>query len=69
MMGKENRGRPVSVRCPFHSDNSPSCYLYPDNSFHCFGCGAHGKGAIDFVMKLGFGFKETVEELKKQAVD
>lgn len=33
------------VRCIFgrHTDTTPSLTLYPhDNSFHCFGCGAHG---------------------------
>lgn len=33
------------ARCIFgtHTDSTPSLVLYPhDNSFHCFGCGAHG---------------------------
>jgi len=39
--------------CPFpgHKDSEPSFIVYEDNSFHCFGCGAHGYGAIDFIMK------------------
>lgn len=30
--------------CPIgvHSDSDPSFTVYPDNHYHCFGCGAHG---------------------------
>jgi hypothetical protein len=38
-------------RCPFHQEKSASFVVYPDNTFHCFGCGAHGD-SIAFVMKL-----------------
>lgn len=38
------------VRCPFHDDRTPSLKLYAD-SYHCFGCGAHGD-AVDFVGRL-----------------
>ena len=34
--------------CPFHPDKSPSLVLYKDDTYHCFGCGAHGD-VIDFV--------------------
>jgi phage/plasmid primase-like uncharacterized protein len=37
--------------CPFHPDKSPSFVVYPDNTFHCFGCGAHGD-VIDYVGKI-----------------
>lgn len=58
--------RPVLVKCPFHNDSTPSMALYPDNGFHCFGCQAHGKGSIDFIMQLGpCSFKEACNELKK----
>jgi DNA polymerase len=30
------------IRCPFHDDKTPSCQLYADGHYHCFGCGAHG---------------------------
>ncbi|MFC1895333.1 CHC2 zinc finger domain-containing protein [Thermodesulfobacteriota bacterium] len=49
--------------CPFHTENTPSFYVYPDKRFHCFGCGAHGD-AIEFVRKLhGVGFKEALQDL------
>lgn len=38
--------------CPFHKENTPSFYVFEDNSFHCFGCGANGQNAIDFIIKL-----------------
>jgi len=58
-------GRRRSVKCPFHPDKTPSCVIYANNSFYCFGCGATGQNAIDFVMLLGFGFKEAVDELAR----
>lgn len=58
-------GNRVAIKCPIHSDNTPSFVLYRDNGFHCFGCGINGKGAIDFTMALGFSFQEAVEELVK----
>ena len=52
VLGLQNRGRIVQVQCPMpgHRDRSPSFTIYPDNSFHCFGCGAHGRNFVDFVM-------------------
>lgn len=59
-------GRRISIQCVFpnHNDSSPSLVLYPDNSFHCFGCDAHGRGAIDFAIALGYDFKSAVKELQ-----
>lgn len=34
--------------CPFHPDKSPSFVVYKDDTYHCFGCSAHGD-VIDFV--------------------
>jgi DNA primase len=33
---------------PFHSEKTPSFYVYEDGHYHCFGSGAHGD-AIGFV--------------------
>jgi DNA primase len=65
MLGMPDNGRKVMIRCPFHNERTPSFVIFPDNGFKCFGCGVHGQGAIDFVMKLGCDFKQAVEELKK----
>lgn len=38
--------------CPFHSEKTPSFFLYPQtNTFHCFGCGKHGD-SISFLMDI-----------------
>ena len=42
-------GRNFTGCCPFHNEKTPSFYVYPDTeSFHCFGCSAHGD-VVDFV--------------------
>jgi DNA primase len=59
-------GRNWKGCCPFHNEKSPSFYVYED-SFHCFGCGAHGD-AITFVMQTGGGtFIDAVESLATEA--
>jgi DNA primase len=59
--GRESKGC-----CPFHSEKTPSFYVYDDH-FHCFGCGEHGD-AITFVMKTqGAAFMEAVESLAAEA--
>ena len=63
LLGIQNNGRNIMVRCPFHSERTPSCVISPDNSYHCFGCGKHGNGAIDFCQDLGYSFKDSVIEL------
>ncbi len=65
IIGLHNNSRRISICCPFHSEHTPSFILYPDNSFHCFGCRANGQGAIDFVMKLGYSFVDACGELIK----
>lgn len=34
--------------CPFHGEKTPSCYIYEDGGFKCFGCGKHGD-VVDWV--------------------
>lgn len=56
-------GKRVTL-CPFHQEDTPSFFIYPDNSYHCFGCGAHGN-AIDFLMKkLGYSFAHACSVLE-----
>lgn len=51
------------ARCPFHNEKTASFRVYPDNTFHCFGCGAHGD-VITFVMKMqGVGFLDACARL------
>ncbi|HNG82618.1 MAG TPA: DNA primase, partial [Burkholderiaceae bacterium] len=50
--------------CPFHGEKSPSFVVSPSRqTYHCFGCGAHGN-AVGFLMEHGgLGFVEAVREL------
>ncbi len=45
------KGKNYSALCPFHSEDTPSFYVFPDTqTFHCFGCGTHGD-VITFLEK------------------
>jgi hypothetical protein len=49
--------------CPFHTEKTPSFFIFPDNRFKCFGCGESGD-CIDFVMKLhGLSFPDALKHL------
>lgn len=39
------------ICCPFHIEDTPSCHIFDDRRFTCFGCGAKGT-IIDFAQKL-----------------
>ena len=58
-------GRYYMGNCPFHSEKTPSFFLYPEtNTFHCFGCGKHGD-SISFIMEMDS--LDYVSTLKKLA--
>ena len=61
-------GRLYKCNCPFHSEKTPSCVIYPDNgSFYCFGCGAGGS-VITFISKIeNLDFAESVKFLADRA--
>lgn len=50
--------------CPFHNERTPSFVVNPArNTYHCFGCGAHGD-AIRFVMELeNKTYPEAIEHI------
>lgn len=49
--------------CPFHEERTPSFFIFPDNHYHCYGCGAHGD-SISFVMRLkNLNFVDAVRYL------
>ena len=64
----KRKGRLYGVLCPFHSEKSPSFYVYPDTqSFYCFGCGAGGD-AITFAKKINsIDYPEAVKMLAARA--
>ena len=48
----KKKGRYLVGLCPFHSEKSPSFYVYQQNqSFYCFGCGAGGD-VITFIRRI-----------------
>lgn len=53
----------LSGLCPFHTEKTPSFFIYKDNHYHCFGCGSHGD-AITFIREnKKIGFQEAVKFL------
>ena len=54
--------------CPFHAEKTPSFTVSASRqTYHCFGCGAHGN-AIGFLMEhAGLGFIDAVKELAQHA--
>lgn len=61
-------GRTLTGLCPFHSEKTPSFVVFPENnSYHCFGCGAHGD-IFTFVMRSeNLEFVEALRDLARQA--
>lgn len=50
--------------CVFHQEDTSSLFIFPDNTYHCFGCGAHGN-AIDFLIKkFGYSFEHACSILE-----
>ena len=54
--------------CPFHSEKTPSCTVFPETqSFYCFGCGAGGD-VITFIMKIeNLEYMEALRFLAQKA--
>ena len=49
--------------CPFHDEQTPSFYIFPDNKYKCFGCGEYGS-SIDYIMKRdGVDFITAVKSM------
>jgi DNA primase len=64
-------GRTFRGLCPFHSEKSPSFYVWAESKrFKCFGCQAGGDG-IAFVQRLtGKAFLDTIRDLAQEmAID
>jgi DNA primase catalytic core len=54
--------------CAFHQERTPSMYVYPEQqTYHCFGCGAHGDCITLVREKERLEFMEAVELLAKRA--
>jgi DNA primase len=61
-------GQHFKACCPFHREKTPSFIVTPSRqSYHRFGCGAHGD-AIGFLMEYDrLSFPEAMKELATQA--
>lgn len=64
----QRRGRHYVCNCPFHSEKTPSCTIFPDTqSFYCFGCGAGGD-VITWIRRIeGLEFPEAVKFLAEKS--
>ena len=59
----QQRGARHVGLCPFHTERTPSFYIFQDNHFKCFGCQESGD-AIDFIQKLhGLSFQDALKHL------
>ncbi len=61
-------GRTSKGLCPFHSEKTPSFFVYHDTeSFYCFGCGAGGD-VISFIMRIeNLGYMDALRFLAERA--
>ena len=64
----KRKGRLYGGLCPFHSEKTPSFYVYPaPQSFYCFGCGVGGD-VIHFVRRINsIDYTEAVKMLAARA--
>ena len=61
-------GRAFKGLCPFHSERTPSFYVFPEKAtWHCFGCDEFGD-IFTFVQKQqGLDFREALQVLAERA--
>ena len=57
-------GQSYKGLCPFHHEDTPSFYVWPQKgTWHCFGCG-EGGDVISFIQKkIGISYPETIKWL------
>ncbi len=54
--------------CPFHGEKTPSFIVSPSRqTYHCFGCGAHGDAIRFLTEHHGLSFVEAVKDLAQEA--
>jgi DNA primase len=59
-------GERLVGRCPFHDDRHPSLVVYPQtNTFHCFGCSAHGDAIAFLMRKEHLTFGQALEAIER----
>jgi DNA primase len=61
-------GANMSGCCPFHQERSPSMHVYVDQqTYHCFGCQAHGDVITLIREKEHLDFADAIELLARRA--
>jgi DNA primase len=56
------------LKCPFHDDKTPSMMVYPENWYHCFGCGKHGDVFNFYQQYFDLDFKHALMQLATRYV-
>ncbi len=65
----DTSSRNPKARCPFHTERTPSFYVFPETgTWRCFGACATGGDVLAFVMKQeGVEFREALHQLADKA--